>query len=274
MSVVPGESPSGSWPPPEFDTGIPHSARMYDYWLGGKDNFAVDRSMGDAFLREIPTLRDMAKENRKFVNRATRYLAAEGVHQFLDIGTGIPTSPNLHETAQAVTPDARVVYVDNDPVVLAHARALMVSTDEGMTTFLDADVRDPESILQQPEFRRVIDLGRPVALMVIAVLMLVGEEDEPYEIMKVFRDALPPGSYLALTHPTQDFDPQAVETVTAFATQGGMTFVPRTKDAVAGFFGDWDLVGPGIVPVREWFPKTPPANPWSAYYWSGVARKP
>jgi S-adenosyl methyltransferase len=168
----------------------------------------------------------MAKENRNFVGRATRALVELGVTQFLDVGTGIPTSPNLHETAQAIAPDAKVVYVDNDPVVLAHARALMISTDEGTTAYVDADIREPEQILATPELVRVLDLGQPVGLMLIAVLMLVADEDDPWGKVAALRDALPSGSYLALTHPTQDFDAAAMTTVTAAATQGGMTFVP------------------------------------------------
>lgn len=272
-SSVGGPDPTLGWPPREFDTGIPHSARMYDYWLGGKDNFAVDREMAEIFLEQIPSLRQMAMENRNFVGRATRALASLGLRQFLDIGTGIPTSPNLHETAQQVAPGARVVYVDNDPVVLAHARALMGS-DESTVAYVEADLREPEKILTVPQLARVIDLEQPVALMLIAVLMLLDEKDDPYTTVARLRDALPSGSYLALTHPTQDFDPEAVEFVTAAATKGGMTFRPRTRDEVARFFGDWELIEPGLVPVRSWQPATTPDDPNSAYYWAGVARKP
>jgi hypothetical protein len=266
--------PAQEWPPREFDTGIPHSARMYDYWLGGKDNFAVDRQLGDLFLQQIPSLREMAHENRRFVNRVTEFLAAQGIHQFLDVGTGIPTSPNLHESAQAIIPHARVVYVDNDPVVLAHARALMVSSDQGSVAYVDADLRRPESILGTPELTGLLDLERPVALMLIAVLMLVGDDDDPYAKVATLRDALPSGSYLALTHPTQEFDPEAMGAVTAAATQGGMTFAPRVQAEVARFMGDWELVEPGVVPVRAWRPEQEPADPRSAYYWAAVARKP
>jgi S-adenosyl methyltransferase len=261
-------------PPPEFDTGVPHSARMYDYWLGGKDNYAVDRAMAEAFLQQIPTLRAMAQENRGFVTRATRYLAEQGIRQFLDIGTGIPTSPNLHETAQATTPDAKVVYVDNDPVVLAHARALMMPADPTSTAYVDADLRSPQSILTAPELAAVLDLDQPVALMLIAVLMLLAEDDDPYTTAGLLRDAMPSGSYLGLTHPTGDFDPAAMSAVTAAATAGGMTFQPRNHDQVAQFLGDWEPVPPGIVPVRAWRPETEPDNPTSAYYWAVVARKP
>jgi S-adenosyl methyltransferase len=261
-------------PPREFDTGIPHSARMYDYWLGGKDNFAVDRQMAELFLQQIPSLREMAKENRNFVTRATHFVASEGISQFLDIGTGIPTSPNLHETAQEINPRSRVVYVDNDPVVLAHARAMMVSADEGTVAYVNADLREPQKILTVPQLTRVLDLREPVALMLIAVLMLIGDDSEPYDTVAALRDALPSGSYLALTHPTQDFDPGAMAAVTAAATQGGMTFAPRSRDEVEGFFGDWELVSPGLVPVLSWRPEHESADPRSAYYWSGVARKP
>jgi hypothetical protein len=274
LSAAVGESPAQDWPPREFDTGIPHSARMYDYWLGGKDNFAVDRQMAELFLQQIPSLREMAKENRNFVTRATHFLASQGVRQFLDVGTGIPTSPNLHETAQQINPDARVVYVDNDPVVLAHARALMVSSNQGTVAYVDADLREPERILSVPQLTHVLDLQEPVALMLIAILMLVGDNTDPYGKVAALREALPSGSYLALTHPTQDFDPQAMAAVTAAASQGGMTFQPRSRDEVEGFFGDWELVSPGLVPVLSWRPEQEPGDPKSAYYWAGVARKP
>jgi hypothetical protein len=247
---------------------------MYDYWLGGKDNFEVDRQMAEMFLQQIPSLREMAMENRDFVRRATHFLAGQGVHQFLDIGTGIPTSPNLNETAQRIDPAARVVYVDNDPVVLAHARALMPSSDQGTVAYLEADLRRPADILAVPQLTEVLDLDQPVALMLIAVLMLLGEDDDPYATVAALRDSLPSGSYLTLTHPTQDFDPEAMAAVTAAATQGGMTFCPRTEAEVQRFFGDWELVEPGLVPVRSWQPAHEPDDPKSAYYWAGVARKP
>lgn len=262
------------WPPTELDTGIPHSARMYDYWLGGKDNYAADRAMAEAFLQRIPTMRAMAKANRDFVSRATRFIAEQGIRQFLDIGTGIPTSPNLHETAQDIAPDARVVYVDNDPVVLAHARALMAPADQSNTAYVGADLRSPESILASPDLNRVLDLTKPVALMLIAVMMLIAEDDDPYAKVRELRDGLPSGSYLALTHPTGDFDPSAMGEVTAAATGGGMTFVPRNRDQVQRLLGDWEPVAPGIVPVRAWQPETEPSDPTSAYYWAVVARKP
>jgi hypothetical protein len=285
MSTDPGsEDPLGSsWfettedqggPPPELDTGIPHSARIYDYWLGGKDNFAVDREIGELFLQQIPSMREMAHENRQFVTRSTHFLASRGIRQFLDVGTGIPTSPNLHETAQAACPGAHVVYVDNDPIVLAHARALMVSAPTGKVAYVDGDVRRPHDLLAIPQLTRVLDLSQPVGLMLIAILMLIGDDDDPYGAVAQLQDVLPSGSYLALTHPTQDFDPDAVGVVTAAARGAGMTFTPRHCNEVAAFFGDWPLEPPGLVPVKAWRPDVEPDQPNSAYYWAGVARKP
>ncbi|GAB3256595.1 SAM-dependent methyltransferase [Kineosporia babensis] len=253
---------------------IPNSARMYDYWLGGKDNYAADRQLADLFLQKIPSMREMARANRDFVNRAAHVLAAEGVRQFLDIGTGIPTSPNLHETAQGVAPDAHVVYADNDPVVLAHARALMISNEVGQVAYIDADVRKAEEILANPELQAQLDLERPVALMLIAVMMLIGEEEGPQASVARLREALPSGSYLAITHPTADFDPPVVAEVTDAARASGMTFVPRSKAEVQAFFGDWELIEPGLVPVRAWRPDGPVENPESAWYWAGIAKKP
>ena len=253
---------------------IPNSARMYDYWLGGKDNYAADRQLADLFLLKIPSMREMARANRDFVTRATHYLAEQGVRQFLDIGTGIPTRPNLHETAQAIAPDTHVVYVDNDPVVLAHARALMISNEVGQVAYIAADVRKTEAMLADPELRAQIDLDRPVALMLIAVLMLIDDKDDLQGAVARLRDALPSGSYLALTHPTADFDPPVVNEVTDSARATGMTFVPRSQKEVAAFFGDWELVEPGLVPVRGWRPDGAGEDPESAWYWSGVARKP
>jgi hypothetical protein len=264
------------WAPPGIDTSVAHSARMYDWWLGGKDNFAADRAMGDAFARAIPTIRTMARENRAFMHRATRYLAGEaGIRQFLDIGTGIPTRPNLHETAQEIAPDARVVYVDNDPIVLVHARALMISSGAGRTEYIDADLGEPEKILRNPSLTQTLDLSRPVGLMLVAVLMLLEDAQDPWGNAAVLMDALPSGSYVAITHPGQDFNPDAMAGIVAAAQQGHMTVVPRVRDEVVRFFGDWELIEPGVVPVMAWRPDgEPPADPNAAYYWAGVARKP
>ncbi|WBB80724.1 SAM-dependent methyltransferase [Micromonospora sp. WMMD882] len=261
--------------PSGVDTSVPHSARIYDWWLGGKDNFAVDRATGAAMLEAIPTLRMMAAENRRLVHRIARYLVAEaGIRQFLDIGTGIPTRPNLHEIAQAIAPETRVVYVDNDPIVLAHARALMMSHPAGRSEYVHADLRDPERILAEVTRRGTLDLGQPVALTLIAILMLLGEADDPIGRVRALTDALPSGSYLAITHPTPDFNPEAVAAAVAAATANGVTLVARTRAEVERFFDGWELVDPGIVPVPAWRPDgAPPVDPEAVYYWSGVARK-
>ncbi|MEV7231127.1 MULTISPECIES: SAM-dependent methyltransferase [Polymorphospora] len=262
--------------PPGVDITVAHSARMYDWWLGGTDNFAVDRAVGAAFAEAIPDIRTMARENRRFLDRVVDHLVREaGVRQFLDIGSGIPTSPNLHEVAQRNVPDARVVYVDNDPIVLAHSRALIGDAGAGATEYIHADLRDPASILADPVLARTLDLDRPVALMLVAMLMLIADEDDPWGTSRELMDALPPGSYVVVTHPGQDFDPAAMAKVVEAAGRGGMTLVPRTRTEVERFFGDWELVEPGVVPVLAWRPDgPPPADPNAAYYWAGVARKP
>ena len=261
--------------PPGVNVNVPHSARIYDYWLGGKDNFAVDRAVGEAMIQAIPGMRYMAGENRKFVHRAARDLVEkEGLRQFLDIGTGIPTRPNLHEIAQQIAPDTRVVYVDNDPIVLVHARALMVSTPEGRSEYISADLRDAQSILNDPVLRETLDLTEPVGLTLIAILMLMADEDDPWAKVAALRDAMPSGSCLAITHPTADFAPDEMEQAVAAAIGAGMTLVARTKDEVERFFGDWELLEPGLVPVSGWRPDDRVERPEAAYYWAGVARKP
>ena len=261
--------------PPGVNITVPHSARIYDYWLGGKDNFAVDRAVGQAMIQAIPGMRYMAGENRKFVHRAARDLVAkEGIRQFLDIGTGIPTRPNLHEIAQQIAPETRVVYVDNDPIVLVHARALMISSEEGRSEYISADIRDAESIITEPVLLDTLDLTKPVGLTLIAILMLLSDEDDPWAKVADLRDALPSGSILGLTHPTADFAPDEVNQAVAAATGAGMTLVARTKDEVQRFFGDWEMLDPGLVPVSAWRPDEPTERPEAAYYWAGVARKP
>jgi hypothetical protein len=217
----------------------------------------------------------MAAENRKFVHRVARYLVESGIRQFLDIGTGIPTRPNLHEVAQGVAPETRVVYVDNDPIVLVHARALMISTEQGRSEYIHADLREPETILTDPALTGTLDLSQPVALSLIAILMLLTDDDDPWGKVRVLMDALPSGSYVAITHPTQDFNPEAMAAAVAAANQGQMTLVPRTRAEVERFLEGWDVIEPGVTPVMAWRPDDgSPADPTAAYYWAGVARKP
>ena len=190
---------------PDIDISRPHSARMYDYYLGGKDHFAVDRETAEIAARGWPTVRVAVRENREFLGRAVNYLAGEeGIRQFLDIGTGLPSASNVHEVAQQIAPDARVVYVDNDPLVLAHARALLTSSPAGQTAYIDADLREPEKILAHPVVRQTLDFGQPIALMLVAILHFIADEEDPANIVASLLDALPPGSYLVASHVTPE----------------------------------------------------------------------
>jgi hypothetical protein len=263
--------------PQDINTDVAHPARVYDYWLGGKDNFPADRALGELMIQAIPNMRGLAAANRAFLRRAVRYLATEaGVRQFLDIGTGIPTSPNVHEVAQEVAPGTRVVYVDNDPIVLAHARALLTSQDAGETAFIMADLRQPKSILDHPTLAATLDLSQPVAVMLVAVLMYFRDSDDPnpFEMVATVMEPMPSGSYLAVTHPTPDFNPEETARAVAAAEAAGITLVPRGQSEIARFFSGLDVVDPGVTPVLSWRPDEPPADPHSAYYWAGIARKP
>ena len=263
--------------PQDINTDVAHPARVYDYWLGGKDNFPADRALAEHIMEAIPTMRTMAAANRAFLSRAVRYLAEEaGIRQFLDIGTGIPTSPNVHEVAQAVAPDSRVVYVDNDPIVLAHARALLTSQEAGETSFIGADLRQPKSILDHPTLMSTLDLSQPVAVMLVAVLMYFRDTDNPnpFEMVAMLLEAMPPGSYLAITHPTADFNAEAMGGAVAAAERSGVTLVPRNQAETEEFFAGLDVVDPGVTPVLSWRPDKPPDDSRSAYYWAGIARKP
>ena len=263
--------------PQDINTDVAHPARVYDYWLGGKDNFPADRALAEMMIQAIPNMRGLAAANRSFLRRAVRYLAVEaGVRQFLDIGTGIPTSPNVHEVAQEAAPDARVVYVDNDPIVLAHARALLTSQAAGETAFIMADLREPKSILDHPTLAATLDLSQPVAVMLVAVLMYFRDTDDPnpFEMVATVMEPMPSGSYLAVTHPTPDFNPEETARAVAAAEAAGITLVPRGQAEIARFFSGLDVVDPGVTPVLSWRPDEPPADPRSAYYWAGIARKP
>ena len=261
---------------PEINTNVAHSARVYDYWLGGKDNFPADRELAELMIQAIPNMRAMAAANRAFLSRAVRYLVGEaGIRQFLDLGTGIPTSPNVHQIAQATAPDTRVIYVDNDPIVLAHARAQLTSQDAGETAFLMADLRQPESILDHPTLTATLDLRQPVAVLAVGVLMYFRDSDRPnpFEMVATMLAPMPSGSYLALTTPTPDFNLEETAKAVAAAEAAGITLVPRSKAEVERFFTGLELVDPGVAPMLAWRPDEPPADPESAYYWAVVARK-
>jgi hypothetical protein len=265
-------------PMAEIDTSRPHPARMYDYYIGGKNHFAADRALADAALAHWPSGRIALRENRRFLGRAVRYLAEEaGVRQFLDIGAGLPTTANVHEIAQAADPCSRVVYVDNDPMVLAHARALVASAPEGRTACIQADLRSPLDILSSPVVRSVIDFGQPVALMLIAVLHFLHDEDEPEVVMKTLLDALPSGSYLAASHLTSEHDPEGLGAGQRIYREGGIQMQTRDADEFASLaFSGLELVPPGVVLVSEWRPDSnaPRPTPAEVSCYGGVARKP
>jgi hypothetical protein len=242
----------------EIDTTVAHAARRYNYWLGGSENFEADRISGDTAAAAFPAVRIAAIENRRFLRRAVTYLVKEaGIRQFLDIGTGIPTADNVHEVAQAVDPTARVVYVDNDPVVLAHARRLLAGAPGGATTYIHADLRQPGAILEHPGLRATLDLNEPVALMLIAVAHFLADADDPYGKVARLTGALAPGSHLAMSHGTTDFlSPEAAATFDALARrESARSREPvqmRNKAAFARFFDGTDLVPPGIVALPDW----------------------
>jgi len=258
---------------PSFDTSVAHVARVYDYWLGGKDNFAADRAAGDQAISAFPDIALSARSNRAFLARAVRYLAEEaGIRQFLDIGTGIPTSNNTHEVAQSVAPECRVVYADNDPVVLAHARALLASHPRGATEYIDADLRDPQKILSAAA--ELLDFSQPVAVMLMAILQHIGDDQGPYEIVSTLLGAMPPGSYLALSHPASDIDAESMAKMAEVLNKSmaeKVTFRPRP--AVAEFFTALDLVDPGMVQASKWRPRSDAEAASPAALWAGVARK-
>jgi SAM-dependent methyltransferase len=258
-----------------IDTTVAHPARRYNYWLGGKDNFAADRESGDRITAAFPTARTAALENRRFMCRAVTHLAEQaGIRQFLDIGTGIPTSPNTHEIAQAIIPDAHVVYVDNDPIVLTHARALLTSTPQGATAYIDADLHQSEGILADPDLRNALDLSQPVALLLVAVLHFIPQSADPKALIAPLVDALAPGSYLVLSHMTYDFlPPQAA--VRADQVVSTEAFHARPKADIAAFFDGLEFVDPGIVPVSEWRAENEPQprpTPVEIGCYGGVAR--
>ncbi|WP_405800566.1 SAM-dependent methyltransferase [Streptomyces halstedii] len=259
-----------------IDTTRPHPARMYDWFLGGKDNYPVDEELGRQLLRLQPEIKQFARHNRGFMRRAVRHLADQGVRQFLDIGSGIPTEPNLHQIAQAAAPDASVVYVDNDPIVLAHSGALLRGTPEGVTRYIDADVREPDTLLELAA--ETLDFTRPVALSLVALTHFLPDGDRVHELVGRYVRALAPGSHLVLSQATGDFDPETVaEGVAAYAARGA-TFVPRTHAEVGRFFDGLELLDPGVVPLGDWRPDPEaapvPAGAGPVPIYAGVARKP
>jgi len=257
-------------------TDVPHSARVYDALLGGKDNFAVDRATAEKMTQILPGLRTTALANRQFMVRVARHLTVErGIRQFLDVGTGLPTSPNLHQVVQAVDPASRIVYVDNDPLVLVHARALLTSTPEGRTGYVDADLRDVEAIFRAPEF--TLDTSEPIAVTLIAVLHFIEEDDLVQDILARLMKPLCSGSVLALSMTTTETDPDNAPAAFAEARKRGIPNVPRTKAVIERMFDGLDLLPPGVVPVHRWRPDDQSAgkvDDRNIHVYGGVAVKP
>ena len=267
-------SPGGAGVPPQLDTSEAHSARVWNYLLGGKDNFAADREVGDLILTMFPGIAQIARVQRRFLARAVRYLAAEaGVTQFLDIGTGLPTANNTHQIAQQVAPHARIVYVDNDPLVLVHAEALLTSAPGGVTSYIEADVRDPDAIVR--EAARTLDFSQPVALMLLGIVGQVDDADEPGSIVAWLLDALPPGSYLALSDGT-DTNPELNQAIAVYNQNAASSYHLRNPNRIAGFFAGLDLVPPGVVTTSRWRPDVRDADgePREIDAICGVGRKP
>jgi len=262
-------------PAPELDTTVSHSARIWNYWLGGKDNYAVDRQAGDKVAAMLPIIVVQARADRAFLGRAIRYLAgAEGIRQFLDIGTGLPTADNTHEVAQRIAPESRIVYADNDPLVLVHARALLTSTPQGSCDYIDGDLHDPDKILA--DAARTLDLAQPVALMLLGILHHVPDLDEAYSIVRRLVAALAPGSFLTINHSTSAVSGEAMEEAVRHWNQVGTpSMTLRTPEQIGRFFDGLDLLPPGVVSCSRWrpVPGQLPGTPAEVDEFCGVARK-
>ena len=260
-------------PGPAIDTTVSHSARVWNYWLGGKDHYPADRIVGDQVMAMFPDITRLARADRAFLGRAVRYLAGEaGIRQFLDIGTGLPTADNTHQVAQGIAPESRIVYVDNDPLVLVHARALLTSTPEGACDYIDADLRDTGKILA--EAARTLDFTQPVALMLLGIVGQIADSDHPGSIIKRLLDALPSGSYLALSDGVSTSETFS-EAVRHYNENSASTYHLRSPEQITGFFEDLELVDPGVVPLTRWRPEaTSFADSGEVPGMCGVGRKP
>jgi hypothetical protein len=282
--VTDDRSPAQGEPGPEgpdgtagtgIDTTIPHSARIWNYWLGGKDNYAVDRAAGDEYAKVFPGIMDVARASRSFLTRSIRYLVEEaGIRQFLDIGTGLPTADNTHQVAQRIAPEARIVYVDNDPLVLAHARALLTSTPEGATAYIHADLGDPAKIMA--EAAKTLDFTQPIALILSGILGHVTDTGEARSIVHRLMDALPSGSYLSINDGTNVIAPGFEQAQQGYNQSGALPYVLRTPDEIATFFDGLDLVEPGVVSCPRWRPALTAAGgqPAEVDAFGGVGKKP
>jgi hypothetical protein len=263
--------------PPEINTSMVSPARIYDYWLGGKDNFPVDRDAGDAVIEVFPGIKPGVRANRALLGRMVRYLAGEaGIRQFLDIGTGLPTKDNTHEVAQRIAPESRVVYVDNDPIVLVHARALLQGSPQGVTKYVEADLRDPDKILEGAA--PTLDFNQPIAITLLMILMLIHDAEDPYGIVRRLMEAVPSGSYLVISHPAGDVD--SGEIAAAYERLRDLMGEPpilRSHAEIARFFEGLEMVDPGLVQLHRWRPDPEDAESVLHYEvpaYAGVGRKP
>jgi S-adenosyl methyltransferase len=256
----------------EIDISVAHPARMYNYYLGGKTHFAADRAAADRVLAILPEGRDMAIANRAFLGRAVRFLAREGITQFLDIGTGIPSPGNTSEVLGDISPGARVVFVDNDPIVITHTRALL--RDGGYASVVHRDLRDVDSLLADPGIKDALDFGRPIAVLLVAVLHFIKDQEEPARIVQALRDAMPPGSYLVISHGTQDFNPARATAAVRGYDQAAAPFVLRSREDIEGFFDGLNMVEPGVVQLPFWRPEADiEGDPSKIWLYAGVGRK-
>jgi len=264
------------WVPAGVDTKRANPARVYDYWLGGTHNFLADQDVGRAIISIEPNARELARANRAFLGRAVRFLAAAGIRQFLDVGSGIPTEGNVHEIAEQAAPGSRVVYVDVDPVAIAHSRAILAGNEHAV--IVEADLREPGKILEHGQTRRQIDLARPVGLLLSAVLHLIADDDDPWQITRRLRDALAPGSYLVIGHGTNEGNPEMTQAVEKVYRRGVPTAGRfRSRAEVLRFFDGFELVEPGLVYIAEWRPDSAqdvPSDPSKFWFLGGVGRKP
>jgi len=261
--------------PPVIDTSVAHTARVWNYWLGGKDNYPADQEVGEQIRAIVPDIEGSARADRGFLMRAVRYLADEvGIRQFLDIGTGLPTADNTHEVAQSIAPECRIVYADNDPLVLVHARALLTSTPQGVTDYLDADLRDPDKILR--EAAHTLDFTQPTALMLLGILNFIGDDDEAHAIVNRLLDALPAGSYLAISHPTVEIHTEAAEKAIRLWNENATPpITTRNRQELTRFFDRLELLEPGVVSCSLWRPDPSDiGTPTEVYQFGGVGRKP
>ncbi|WP_399894524.1 SAM-dependent methyltransferase [Streptomyces sp. BBFR51] len=257
----------------KIDTSVPHSARIWNYWLGGKDNYPVDEEAGDSYTAVFPGIVTIARSSRAFLRRNITYLVAEaGIRQFLDVGTGLPTADNTHEVAQRIAPETRIVYVDNDPMVLAHARALLYSTSEGATAYIDSDVLDPDAVLAAAA--ETLDFDRPIALVLSNILGHIADYDQARSVVTRLLAALPSGSYLSVNDGSRGIDPGFERAQDAYNESGAAPYILRTVDQITAFFEGLELVEPGVVPVPLWRPEPGAPAPEPIGEHGGLARKP